>query len=165
MALVSQDEGFVLGGPVWECWAASWASAWAVLYCSRNWEPVVPVLPPLGSPTSPKPLLSMLTCNVGRLKSNEIIMQILVLNWYEPASIKAHNLKSSRVLPCCAGCKGYWRMFGRGAPLAWSCWTPVTGTRRGAGWPPWGDFLSLRRRTGESSPAAPQGQSYSKVEM
>lgn len=74
-ALVSHDEGVVLGGPVWECWAASWASAWAVLYCSKNWDPVVPVLAPLGSPTSPKPLLSMLTCSVGRITQTIILTE------------------------------------------------------------------------------------------
>lgn len=32
-------------------------------------------------------------------------------------------------------------------------------------WPPWGDFLSLRRRTGESFPGELQGQSCSKMEV
>lgn len=62
VGLVSQVEGPALDGPLCECWAASWAKAWAVLNCSRNWEPVVePPVVPFGSPTSPKPLLSMLT--------------------------------------------------------------------------------------------------------
>lgn len=67
-----------------------------------------------------------------------------------------------RVSPCCAGCKGCWRMFERGALLAWSCWKPVTGTKRGAGWPPWGHFLSLRKKMVESSQGAPRDQSYNK---
>ena len=55
---MSQEEVVVV--PDWECWAANWARAWAVLNCSKNWEPVV--LPPLASPTSPNPFPNMLTC-------------------------------------------------------------------------------------------------------
>lgn len=70
---VSQEEGPVLGGAVCECWAASWASAWAVLNCSRNWDPLVgPALLALGSPTSPKPLVSMLTCSAGEKEKEKV---------------------------------------------------------------------------------------------
>ena len=55
---MSQEEVVVV--PDWECWAANWARAWAVLNCSKNWEPVV--LLPLASPTSPNPFPNMLTC-------------------------------------------------------------------------------------------------------
>lgn len=34
----------------------------------------------------------------------------------------------------------------------------------GTGQPPWGDFLFLRKRMEESSPAAPQDQSYRKYD-
>lgn len=55
---MSQEEVVVV--PDWECWAANWARAWAVLNCSKNWEPVV--LPLLASLTSPNPFPNMLTC-------------------------------------------------------------------------------------------------------
>lgn len=126
--LVSQDEGVVLGVPVWECWAASWANACAVLYCSRNWDPVVPVFAPFESPTSTKPLFSMLTCFVGTFWYTIITkMQIMALHcdpiYHQMRDYRSLENPSSWcvykwVSPCHAGCKGCLRMFGRVARLA-----------------------------------------------